>query len=382
MVSTTGQTLLGAPVRPAAVARGSGRGDRPGRAVGALRDSAFILGQVVLLGSLYWLYGLGRHFAVGRKIEALHHAKRVWHLERLFDLPSESSIQSLALHSSHLLEFANRFYVVVHFPAAIVFLLWVLIFQRPAWRRVRTIIMASTGVALLIHIAYPLAPPRFLPRLVPGVKLVDTGAVFGPSPYGPHDTVANQYAAMPSLHIGWSILEAWGMITILRMRARWLAILHPIITTIVVVITANHYWLDGIIGGGLVVAAVQLTRPEVQARLRLWAIACRLPVRALPATAMACGPSPGVINGDHPGAAGRAVTEVPRAREDASAVSGAAVVSGATVVPDTPTVPATLAAPDTPAGSAPRAAPPRRAAAEAPVDPGGAPAGDARGTPP
>ncbi|WP_261566105.1 phosphatase PAP2 family protein [Frankia gtarii] len=373
MVSTTGQTLLGAPVRPAAVARGSGRGDRPGRAVGALRNSAFILGQVVLLGSLYWLYGLGRHFAVGREIEALHHAKRVWHLERLFDLPSESSFQSLALHSSHLLEFANRFYVVVHFPAAITFLLWVLIFQRPAWRRVRTVIMASTGVALLIHIAYPLAPPRFLPRLVPGVKLVDTGAVFGPSPYGPHDTVANQYAAMPSLHIGWSILEAWGVITILRMRARWLAILHPITTTIVVVITANHYWLDGIIGGGLVVAAVQLTRPEVQARLRLWAITCRLPVRALPATAMACGPPPGVVTGDHPGGAGgRTVTGLPRAREDASAVSGAVVVSGEIVVPDMLTVP------DTPAGGAPRAAPPQRAAAETPGDPGGAPAGDAR----
>ncbi|WP_256788851.1 phosphatase PAP2 family protein [Frankia sp. AvcI1] len=360
MVSTTGQTLMGGPVRPAALARGSGRGDRPGRAAAALRNSVFIVGQVVLLGSLYWLYGLGRHFADGRELVALHHAKRVWHVERLFDLPNESSIQSLALHSSHLLEFANRFYVGVHFPAAIIFLLWVLIFQRPSWRRVRTVIMASTGAALLIHIAYPLAPPRFLPRLVPGVNLVDTGAVFGPTPYGPHDTVANQYAAMPSLHIGWSILEAWGVITILRARARWLAVLHPIITTIVVVITANHYWLDGIIGGGLVVAAVQLTRPEVQARLRLWAIAVRLPVRALPAAAMAgapgtgapvtsaVGPSPVAIGQDRPGAAGRPASKVPRARTGSSAAADATA--------------ARAAAP--PGGNASGAAPPQRAAAE------------------
>ncbi|MCM3925482.1 phosphatase PAP2 family protein [Frankia sp. AiPs1] len=363
MVSTTGQTLMGGPVRPAALARGSGRSDRPGRVAGALRSGVFIVGQVVLLGSLYWLYGLGRHFAAGRELVALHHAKHVWHIERLFDLPNESSIQSLALHSSHLLEFANRFYIAVHFPAAIIFLLWVLIFQRPAWRRVRTVIMASTGVALLIHIAYPLAPPRLLPRLVPGVNLVDTGAVFGPSPYGPHDTVANQYAAMPSLHIGWSILEAWGVITILRARARWLAILHPIITTIVVVITANHYWLDGIIGGGLVVAAVQLTRPEVQARLRLWAIAVRLPVRALPAAALAGAPgtgasvalagapSPGAVI-HRPGAADRPVSELPRARKSPSSAVAVAAVDA-------------TAAPAPPGGDAARAAPPQRVASDA-----------------
>ncbi|MCM3883592.1 phosphatase PAP2 family protein [Frankia sp. R82] len=267
MVSATGQVF-------------SSDRHQSGRVADLLRSSAFVISQIVLLGSLYVLYDLGRHLATGRELEALRHSVRVWHLERLFDLPDEASVQALALRSTRLLELANRFYVTVHFPAAIVFLLWVLLFQRHAWRRVRTVIAVSTGVALMIHIVYPLAPPRYLPRVLPQVNLVDTGAVIGPSPYGPHDTVANQYAAMPSLHIGWAILEAWGVITILRVRARWLAILHPIITTIVVVITANHYWLDGIIGGGLVVAAVQLTRPEVQTRLRLWAIMCHLPVGA------------------------------------------------------------------------------------------------------
>ncbi|MCK9893213.1 phosphatase PAP2 family protein [Frankia sp. AgB32] len=282
MVSATGQALFNAPARSDRVAGGSGQGHGRDRAIALLRSGLFVVGQVVLLASLYVLYDLGRHEAVGREPEALHHARRVWDLERLFDLPNESSLQALALRSTHLPEFANRFYIAVHFPAAILFLLWVLIFHRPAWRRVRTVIVASTGAALLIHIAYPLAPPRFLPRMLPDVDLVDTGAVFGPSPYGPHDTVANQYAAMPSLHIGWAILEAWGVITILRTRARWLAIIHPVITTLVVVVTANHYWIDGIIGGALVVTAVQLTRPEVQARLRLWAITARLPVRGQP----------------------------------------------------------------------------------------------------
>jgi len=298
MVSATDHAFLGGPSGKARLTSGSGRdhGHGQGRVGAALRGSVFVLGQILLLASLYLLYDLGRHFAVGRESEALHHARRIWALERLFDLPNEATVQSWAMRSTHLLEFANRFYIGVHFPAAIAFLLWVLIFHRPAWPRVRTVIVASTGVALLIHIAYPLAPPRFLPRMLPNVSLVDTGAVFGPSPYGPHDTVANQYAAMPSLHIGWSILEAWGVITILRARARWLAILHPVITTLVVVVTANHYWVDGIMGGALVVTAVQLTRPEVQDRLRLWAVTLHLPVRRS-ALERVIGPSGGAASG-------------------------------------------------------------------------------------
>ncbi|MCK9929792.1 phosphatase PAP2 family protein [Frankia sp. Mgl5] len=232
----------------------------------------FLASQVLLLDLLYMLYRMGRHLAVGREAQALTNAQDVWNLERLLNLPNESAIQQLALHSSHLLELANRFYVGVHFPASTTFLLWVLIRHRKAWPRVRTVILASTGAALVIHILYPLAPPRFLPQALPHVTFVDTGTVFGPSAYTAGDTVANQYAAMPSLHVGWSILVAWGVVAILRSRARWLIILHPLITITVVVITANHYWLDGLIGGALVVTAVQLTRPEVQARIRLWRI--------------------------------------------------------------------------------------------------------------
>ncbi len=338
MVSATSQAMLSAPTRSGQLADGAGQGRR-GRAIAVLRSSVFVLSQVVLLASLYVLYDLGRHYAVGRESEALHHARRIWSLERLFDLPNESSMQAVALRSTHLLEFANRFYVTVHFPAAIAFLLWVLIMHRPAWSRVRTVIVMSTGVALLIHIAYPLAPPRFLPRMVPDIDLVDTGAVFGPSPYGPHDTVANQYAAMPSLHIGWAILEAWGVITILRTRARWLAIIHPVITTLVVVVTANHYWIDGIIGGALVVTAVQLTRPEVQARLRLWAITLRLPVRGQPTglvSAAVAGGDDGAAAAGVPPARQYTDREGPTARRPREATPAAATTPAAVARGDVP----------------------------------------------
>ncbi|WP_232793945.1 MULTISPECIES: phosphatase PAP2 family protein [Pseudofrankia] len=233
----------------------------PSRARRALLTSSYFLGQIALLGGLFMVYRLGRTLADGRRVEALRHALAVWHFERLLDLPDESSIQRLALRSTDLLEFANRFYITVHFPAAIGFLLWVMFFQRAHWQRVRNVIMISTGVALVIHILYPLAPPRFLPAVSPNIPFVDTGVVIGPSAYNEVGAAqANQYAAMPSLHIGWAILEAWGVITILRWRARWLAVAHPVVTALVVVITANHYWLDGLIGGGLVWGAIVLTR--------------------------------------------------------------------------------------------------------------------------
>ena len=247
------------PSRAAARGPSGGASARAWRAASAL---FFYVGQAALLGGLFLVYRLGRTLANGRQTEALHHALAVWHFERLVDLPDEATLQHLAMRSRNLLEFADRFYVTVHFPAAIAFLLWALIFQRAHWPRIRNVLLLATGAALVIHILYPLAPPRFLPTVSPNIPLVDTGVVIGPSPYSaPGASQANQYAAMPSLHIGWAILEAWAVITTVRWRARWLAIAHPVVTALVVVITANHYWLDGMIGGGLVWGSIILTRP-------------------------------------------------------------------------------------------------------------------------
>jgi len=78
---------------------------------------------------------------------------------------------------------------------------------------------------------------------------VDTGVLLGQSVYGPSTDsgVANQFAAMPSLHVGWAFMVAVFLIRATRSRRRWLWIAHPVLTFTVVVVTANHYWLDGLI---------------------------------------------------------------------------------------------------------------------------------------
>ena len=96
-----------------------------------------------------------------------------------------------------------------------------------------------------------------------GVQLLDTGHAEGISIYQAPvlGSMSNEYAAMPSLHVGWALLIAIVLIAACTTRWRWLWLLHPAVTVFVVVSTANHYWIDGIAGSALVLAALWLTRP-------------------------------------------------------------------------------------------------------------------------
>lgn len=58
---------------------------------------------------------------------------------------------------------------------------------------------------------------------------------------------------MPSLHVGWAFMVAVFLIRATSSRWRWLWIAHPVLTFAVVIVTANHYWLDGLIVIGLAI---------------------------------------------------------------------------------------------------------------------------------
>jgi len=98
---------------------------------------------------------------------------------------------------------------------------------------------------------------------------VDSADVYGPAVYGPpnQNTLADQYAAMPSLHIGWAVMVAIGIIATTRTRWRWLAVLHPTATTLVVVGTANHFWMDGMVALALLAASLIVVRSLSEPRI-------------------------------------------------------------------------------------------------------------------
>ncbi|MEU6658074.1 phosphatase PAP2 family protein [Streptomyces sp. NPDC046821] len=215
--------------------------------------------ELLLVAGLFLVYKSGRQLANGHTGEAFHNAHRVWDLERTVHLPGEGAVQHALLHSEGLVHLANTYYATVHFPATAAFLIWLYLRRPGHYIWTRRILAALTAAALVLHLTFPLAPPRMLDA----AHLVDTAQVYGPSVYAATpetDSMANQFAAMPSLHFGWALMVAVGLIAATRSRWRWLWLLHPLLTLLVVVGTANHYWLDTIVATALLGIALTAIR--------------------------------------------------------------------------------------------------------------------------
>ncbi|MEU5883763.1 phosphatase PAP2 family protein [Spirillospora sp. NPDC047279] len=247
------------------------------------------LRELLLIVVLFGAYKLGRLLATGRVAEAFDNARGVWDAERAVRLPSELHVQQAFLHSDAVVHAANSYYAYVHFPATAAFLLWIYLRRPGHYRWIRWVVVALTTAGLAIHLLLPLAPPRMLTA----TGLVDTGALYGPAVYGAPqtDTVANQYAAMPSLHIGWAVIVAVGLIVSTRGRWRWLWAAHPVITVAVVVGTANHYWLDGIVVAVLLTVVLLVIRPPAHLTARRAPAPAASPT-ASPAEPPAAAPAP------------------------------------------------------------------------------------------
>ena len=231
--------------------------------VGGRSDQRSLWHPLVVLPELAWMlvlvfgYSLARLFVVDPATgdrNALH----LWALERALHLPSEAGLQHAVLHWPVLLRMANEYYASAHFPLTAAFLFWVYVFRHDAWRWVRNAMTIFTAIALIIEALLPMAPPR----LVPSFGMVDTGVALGQSVYPAKSDsgVANQFAAMPSVHVGWALLVGLGVVLVARGSWRWLALAHPVLTLAVVTVTANHYWADGIVATVLVAGALLVTR--------------------------------------------------------------------------------------------------------------------------
>ncbi len=181
---------------------------------------------------------------------AIHAGQRIWDVERALHLPNEHGLQHLFLKSSPLIQACNLFYATVHIPSMGIFLFWLWFRHRDLYPEVRNVVALTTLWCLAIQLI-PVAPPR----LVPGLHVADTPALFGQTVYpafgksGPA-----QLSAMPSVHVAWAAIIGVTIVVATTTPWRWLALAHPIVTMIVVAVTGNHYWLDGVVG--VIVAAL------------------------------------------------------------------------------------------------------------------------------
>ncbi|HEV2633715.1 MAG TPA: phosphatase PAP2 family protein [Actinocrinis sp.] len=201
-------------------------------------------GLVILLYAL-WQYA-GSLSGPG-DLAALSRGQWIWDTERNLHLLSEHTVQGWILPHPLIVQGANLYYDTMHFTLMIIFLFWLFIWHRDAYPRWRTTLALLTASSLLIQLI-PVAPPR----MVLDLGMVDTAERYGQSVYGSIGGFdPDQVSAMPSVHVGWSLLIAVCVMTVSSSKWRYLILIHPIATVFVVVSTGNHYWGDGIVAGAL-----------------------------------------------------------------------------------------------------------------------------------
>ena len=148
--------------------------------------------------------------------------------------------------------FFSIYYMVGFAPVVASALVWLAGSRRRLYAELRTLLFVSLGFALVVYVAFPTAPPR----LVPGLDIDDTVGLAGHDRGSFAGVRFDPYAAMPSLHVGWSVLVAaivFRATTHTWVRA--LAIAHPVLMTLAVTATGNHYLVDSLAGASVALLA-------------------------------------------------------------------------------------------------------------------------------
>jgi MFS superfamily sulfate permease-like transporter len=228
--------------------------------------------------TLYAVWRLANKLSLMQLDGALWRGRWLWDLQRDWHLPSEVTVQQMILPHPLIVQFANIYYAATHVPAMILFLIWLFVWHRPRYPQLRNALALTTGACLLIQLV-PVAPPRLIPEL----GVIDTPLLYHQSVYGPIGTgIAAQLSALPSVHVAWALLVGIGAVMVSESRWRWLILAHPVLTCWVVVATGNHYWIDGILAGLLLAAALFAQRWHPVSALRRGASDAPVPSEASP----------------------------------------------------------------------------------------------------
>jgi membrane-associated phospholipid phosphatase len=216
-----------------------------------MRARPGLVGELVVIAALLVIYDRVRSLAEVRSSVADAHGWAILNMESALHLRIEGALNSWLTGQDFIRVLAVDYYQYVHVSVALAVLVVCYVRCPAAYRPVRNALVLTNVVGLAVFAVYPAAPPR----LLPGAGFVDSvaDAGFGSS-HGP--IPADQYGALPSLHLAWATWVAVTGFTITRRRVpRLLFVVYPILTAIVVVATANHYVLDVASGALLGIAA-------------------------------------------------------------------------------------------------------------------------------
>ncbi|MEU7422779.1 phosphatase PAP2 family protein [Streptomyces sp. NPDC040750] len=218
--------------------------------------------ELPLILLVYGCYSAGRLLARGDVTTAVDHGLALLRVEKLLRLNAEHPLNRLFTREPWLGVPADFWYASLHYLVTPAVLIWLFRSRAPFYRAARTWLMTSTFIGLIGFTLMPTCPPRLLSA---DHGFVDTMAQY--SSYGwwggeasaPRGMggMTNQYAAMPSLHVGWAL---WCGVMLWRYGGtrltKVLGVAYPMLTALVVMGTANHYFLDA--AAGVAVMAVGL----------------------------------------------------------------------------------------------------------------------------
>lgn len=244
------QTTVEATTVPISGRPDRGAAARP-RSRRLLRFAAF---ELAIWAALYGAYLVVRGLTIGSTQDAIAHASDVVHVEQAAGLFHEETLQS-ALSGLH--DVLSAYYMLGFAPLIGVVVVWLALKRPDVYRELRTVLLFSIALATVVFIVFPTAPPR----LVPGLGIADTVGLGG------HDTGSfagikfNPYAAVPSMHVGWSLLIGlYGIRAVSRPVLRAFFLLHPVVMTVAVTATGNHYFFDSLAGIGVALLALFVAR--------------------------------------------------------------------------------------------------------------------------
>jgi hypothetical protein len=223
-------------------------GDRFDRVVGpAALEFAFV-------ASLYAIWRMAKNLPLTQADGAIERARDIVRVQQFLHLPDELALQHFVLDHEWLARFSAAFYATAHVPGIVIFLVWLYARHRDVYPHWRNALAIVTAFCLFIRFV-KVAPPRYLPDL----GFVDVSEIYNMSVYGEAGTgVSSQFAAMPSLHVAWAAVVAFGALSASTSKWRWIGMVHLVITMLVVSATGHHWWLDGIVALALLWVALQL----------------------------------------------------------------------------------------------------------------------------
>jgi len=242
------------------------------------------LRQVSLFGAAYLGYTLVRGLVEGDAGAAFAHARDVISLERTLHVFVEPSIQAWASGSHVAMVSASWIYVNAQTSVTIAALLYIYVRHNRNFYFVRNMFMISMAIALVGYTVFPTAPPRFMPEwgFIDSVSDLTGVAVHGSSSVS---AVTNLYAAVPSMHVAFALMIGATLARLSRRRfVKVLWLLYPLLMAFVIVVTANHFIFDALLGALTAGVSAYGARSLARVRPAVWRFSSIAPAPQLTAS--------------------------------------------------------------------------------------------------